>query len=204
MLLYLVSEALIIPSIFYFSGHSSSSLFVAQLSCNSKHLTVLTFQNTTFVCLYSNSILILFQFMYGFWSFICYCLPYKAFFTQLSIQSLPAIYNSLKTHFLFHTSVFIAARVESVMYLCAVFSHRQILSFSPLPPGGYSYLAGHAHEPESILWRYSTQNIEFVSQYLFFYTFLYLCIYHSNFFQALWRVLLGSAHIDPLGCSLMN
>lgn len=82
---------------------------------------------------------------------MCYCLSYKAFFTQLRIQSLPAIYNSLKAHFLFHTSVCIAARVESVMYLCAVFSHRQILSFSPLPPGDYNYLAGHAHGAEGIL-----------------------------------------------------
>lgn len=132
MLFYLVSEALIIPNIFYFSGHSSSSLFVAELSCSSKHLIVLTLQNTTFICLYSDNIFILFQFTYDFWSFMCYCLPYKAFFTQLSIQSLPAIYNSLKAHFLFHTSVCIAARLESVMYLCPVFSLKQILSFSPL------------------------------------------------------------------------
>lgn len=171
MLLYLVSEALIMPNIFYFSGHSSSSLFVAELSCNSEPLIVLTFQNMTFVCILT-TYLFYFDLWNAFWSFTCYCLPYKAFFAQLSIQSLPAIYNSLKAHFLFHTSVCIAARVESVMYLCAVFSHRQILSFSPLPPGGYSYLAGHAHEPESILWRYSTQNIKFVFQYLFFYTFL--------------------------------
>lgn len=101
----------------------------------------------------------------------------KHFFTHLSIQSLPAIYNSLKARFLFHTSVCIAARVESVMYLCAVFSHRQILSFSPLPPGGFSYLAGHAHGPESILWRYLNRTSEFVSQYLFFYTFLPAPVY---------------------------
>lgn len=119
MLLYLVSEALIIPNSFYFAEHSSSFLFAAEFSCNSKHLVVLTFWNMPFACLFSDNIFIFFWFMYSFWSFMCYCLPYKAFFTQLSIhKSLPAIYNSLKAYFLFHTSVYIAGRVEFVMYLC--------------------------------------------------------------------------------------
>lgn len=140
MLLYLVPEALIIPNSFYFAGHSISSGFAAEFSCNSKHLIMLTFWNTHFVCLCSDNIFIFFQFTYGFWSFMCYCLPYKTFFAQLSIhKSLPAIYNSLKAYFLFHRSVCIAGRVESVMYFCDVFSQKAC----PVSHTGKSFHSHH-------------------------------------------------------------
>lgn len=106
-------------------GTLAHLFFAAEFSCNTKHLIVLTFWNMPFVCLYSDNTFNFFQFTYGFWSFMCYCLLYKAFFTQLSIHKcLPAIYNSLKAYFLFHTSGCVAGKVESVMYLCAAFSQK--------------------------------------------------------------------------------
>lgn len=138
MLLYLVSEALIIPNSFYFAGHFSSSGCAVEFSCNSKHLIVLSFWNTPFVCLYSDNIFIFFQFTYGFWFFMCYWLPYKAFFTQLSShKSLTAVYNSLKAYFQFQIS-YVAGRVESVMYLCAIFSQKAW-------PGSLTGKSFHSH-----------------------------------------------------------
>lgn len=121
MLLYLISEALT-PNSFYFAGRSSSSVFTVEFSCNSRHLKMLTFWNMPFVC-----ILMVYSFSFNLYvvadlSCVACCPLHKALFAHLNIQVLANNLWFTKNLFLFRTSVCIAGRVESVMYLCAVFS----------------------------------------------------------------------------------